>query len=231
MMAVQTPATPRRPDPSAAPSSGFLVAAVLFWIGAVVVGLLGAVVIVSFVADAGTTFDLWFLVLAVPFGLLLGAAMVTTLKAKGRRGGSLAVFLLALVAASALHGIFGLLAQQSSAQDTSAACSAEELAMLEAHSFYGDIDAPPRARHNHAIPGKAHTAGGSGAPRSSQSSPSPSGSAPGPIKAGPRDAAKPATDQSTGHRRPSPGPCCGARALLWQVRPASDRQVVMVATA
>ncbi|MFY9974196.1 MAG: hypothetical protein WAK53_08080 [Chromatiaceae bacterium] len=107
------------------------------------VGLLGAVVIVGFVADAGTTLDLWFLVLAVPFGVLLGGAMVTTRKAKGRRGGSLAVFLLSLIAAIALHGIVGLLAQQSSAQDTSAACSAEELAMLEAHSFYGDIDGPP----------------------------------------------------------------------------------------
>jgi hypothetical protein len=143
MMAVQTPATPRRPDPSAAPSSGFLVAAVLFWIGSVVVGLYGAMVIFSLVTSAGTTFDLWFLVLAVPFGVLLGGAMVATRKAKGRRGGSLTVFLLSLVVAIALHGIVGLLAQQSSEQATSEACSAEELAVLEAQSFYSDIDAPP----------------------------------------------------------------------------------------
>lgn len=143
MMAVQTPATPRRPDPSAAPSSGYRVAAVLFWIGAVVVGLVGALVIFSFVADAGTTFDLWFLILAVPFGVLLGGAMVATRLAKGRRGGSVTVFLLSLVVAIALHGIVGLLAQQSSEQATSSACSAEELAVLEAQSFYGDIDGPP----------------------------------------------------------------------------------------
>lgn len=143
MMAVQTPATPRRPDPSAAPSSGFRVAAVLFWIGAVVVGLVGAVVIFGFVADGGAAFDLWFLVLAVPFGVLLGGAMVATRKAKGRRGGSLTVFLLSLIVAIALHGIVGLLAQQSSEQATSSACSAEELAVLEAQSFYGDIDGPP----------------------------------------------------------------------------------------
>lgn len=143
MMAVQTPATPRRPDSSAAPSSGFRVAAVLFWIGAVVVGIYGALVIFSLVADAGTTFDLWFLVLAVPFGVLLGGALVTTRLAKGRRGGSVTVFLLSLVVAIALHGIVGLLAQQSSEQATSSACSAEGLAVLEAQSFYGDIDGPP----------------------------------------------------------------------------------------
>ena len=142
-MTTQTPAGPRRPDPTAAPSSGFLVAAILFWIGAVVVGLLGAVVIVSFVADAGTAFDLWYLMLAVPFGLLLGGAMVATRKAKGRHSGSLTVFLLSLVAAIALHGIVGLLAQQSSEQTTSLACSAEELVMLEAQSFYRDLDRPP----------------------------------------------------------------------------------------
>jgi hypothetical protein len=143
MMTTQTRPPPRQSEPNGEPSAGFRVAAILFWMGAVVVGLVGAVVIVGFVADAGTTFDLWFLVLAVPFGVLLGGAMVTTRKAKGRRGGSLAVFLLALVAAIALHGIVGLLAQQSSAQDASAACSAEELAMLEAQSFHGDIDDPP----------------------------------------------------------------------------------------
>lgn len=142
-MTTQTPAGPRRPDLTAAPSSGFRVAAILFWIGAVVFGLLGAVVIVSFVADAGTKLDLWYLVLAVPFGVLLGGAVVTTRLAKGRRGGSLTVFLLSLVAAIAVHGIVGLLAQQSSEQATSEACSAEELAMLEAQSFYGDLDGPP----------------------------------------------------------------------------------------
>ena len=142
-MTTQTPAGPRRPDLGAAPSSGLRVAAILSWIGAVVVGLLGAVVIVTFVADAGTKLDLWYLVLAVPFGLLLGGAVVTTRLAKGRRGGSLTAFLLSLVAAIAAHGIVGLLAQQSNEQATSQACSAEELAMLEAQSFYGDIDAPP----------------------------------------------------------------------------------------
>jgi len=142
-VAVESPPAPHRPDPSAAPSIGFLVAAVLFWIGAVVVGLFGAVVIFSLVTSAGSTFNLWFLVLAVPFGVLLGGAMVTTRQARGQRGGSLAVFLLSLVVAIALHGIVGLLAQQSSEQATSSACSAEELAMLETQSFYGDIDAPP----------------------------------------------------------------------------------------
>lgn len=77
----------------------------------------------------------------------------------------------------------------------------------------------------HAIPGKARTAGGSGAPRSSLRLPSPSESTHGPIKAGPNGANKPATDQSTMHKRPM------LRALLWQGRAASDREVVMVATA
>jgi hypothetical protein len=140
---VKTPARRGHSDPGEAPSAGYWVAPILLWIGAVVVGLVGALVIFSFTVQGGTDLDLWFLVLAVPFGVLLGSALVMTRLAKGHRAGAVAVFLLSLAAAIALHGIVGLLGQQRTRQAAAEACSVEVLAVLEAQSFYSDTDGPP----------------------------------------------------------------------------------------
>jgi uncharacterized membrane protein len=113
MMRTQTPPTPRQSEHEWEPSTGYRVAAILFWIATVVVGLYGAMGSFSLAADAGAAFVVWAvfsLVFAVLFGALLGGAIVTTRKVRNRhRGGSGKVFLWSLVAAFVLYGALGLL--------------------------------------------------------------------------------------------------------------------------
>ena len=146
----QTPAPPRQPEHDWEPSTGYRVAAILFWIATVVVGLYGAMASFSLAADAGAAFVVWSvitLISAVLFGALLGGAVITTRKVWSRqRGGSGKAFLWSLLAAFALYGALGLLglfARPDTGQAESQACSAEELAMLEEQTYYGDLDGPP----------------------------------------------------------------------------------------
>ena len=106
-MTVQTPSEFRQPTPDWEPSTGYLIAAVLLWIATVVVGLYGAMTVFGLTIDSGVHFELWWAgVVAVPVGLLLGGATVTTRKIKSRRrGGSLKVFLLSLVVTIVLYGV------------------------------------------------------------------------------------------------------------------------------
>jgi hypothetical protein len=149
-MTVQTPAPPRQPEHDREPSTGYRVAAILFWIATVVVGLYGAMGSFGLAADAGAAFVVWSafsVVFAVLFGALLGGAVVTTRKVWNRhRGGSGKAFLWSLLAAFAVYGalgLLGLLARPGTEQAESQACSADEVAMLEEQTYYGDLDEPP----------------------------------------------------------------------------------------
>lgn len=153
-MTVQTPPTPRQPERDWEPSTGYRVAAILLWIATVVVGLYGAYSSFSLAADAGAPFVVWSvitLISAVLFGALLGGARVTSRKVSNRhRGGSGKAFLWSLLAAFVLYGVLGLLgllARPGTEQAESQACSAEELAMLEEQTYYGDLDGPPAGTH------------------------------------------------------------------------------------
>ena len=94
-------------------AAGYRVAAILFWIAAVVVGLYGAYGSFSLAADAGAAFVVWAvfsLIFAVLVGALMGGAIVTTRKVWNRhRRGSGQAFLVSLGAAFVLYGAIGLL--------------------------------------------------------------------------------------------------------------------------
>jgi len=114
MMRTQTAPASRQSEHDWEPSTGYRVAAILFWIATIVAGLYGAMGSFALAADAGAAFVVWAvfsLIFAVLFGALLGGAIVTTRKVSNRHpGGSGKAFLWSQVTAFILYGALGLLA-------------------------------------------------------------------------------------------------------------------------
>lgn len=140
LMATQAPTASAPEDEVRTSSRGWRVGAVLLWMLTAMVGAGGGLLVflLSLNLDG---FFLWYL--AVPFGLLLGGAMVATRQVMGRRGSIPVVLAASLVVGVALHGMAWFLGQQRAEQSAVEACSVEELAQLEAQSFYIDLDQLP----------------------------------------------------------------------------------------
>ncbi len=122
--------------------SVFVADAVLLWLMTVGVGVVGGS-IVFMVSEYEGGFFPWYLMIAVPFGLLLGAAVIATSRATGRQGSISLVLVVSLVAALMLHGVAGFVGQQRAEQTAGEACSVERLAEFESLDFYDDLDQPP----------------------------------------------------------------------------------------
>jgi hypothetical protein len=140
-MAVQTPTPVPEHEPTSS-ATGWRVIAASLWLLTTVVGIGGGWLVFG-LAEAGAGFFPWYLVVALPFGLLLGGAVVATMLASSFRASIPIVLVTALLAGVGLHTAAGMLGEQSARRLSSEACSAAELDQFETLSFYGDLDQTP----------------------------------------------------------------------------------------
>jgi hypothetical protein len=124
------------------PSTGLRIIAVLLWLVALAAGAGGAWIVMD-LAEYEGGFLPWYLIFAVPFGLLLGAVAVGSMLALGRSPRIAPVLIGSVVVGIALFTAAGFLGARSAEQSTREACSVDELSMFEAMSFSDDFDASP----------------------------------------------------------------------------------------
>ena len=85
----------------------------------------------------------WYPLFAVPFGLLLGAAVIATLRAAGHRAPIPLVLVASVIVGLMLYAVPGFLGTQPAQQAAGEECSTEEVALFEGLSLYDDLDQKP----------------------------------------------------------------------------------------
>jgi hypothetical protein len=112
------------------------------WLVTVAVGVAGAWIVFD-PAEYEGEFLSWYPLFAVPFGLLLGAAVIATLRAAGHRAPIPLVLVASVIFGLMLYAVPGFLGTQPAQQAAGEECSTEEVALFEGLSLYDDLDQKP----------------------------------------------------------------------------------------
>lgn len=111
------------------------------WTAALVLLGGGAILVMKWVGRGDATWFPEVLVLAVPAGLVLGAAMTDTLRAYGRRPLAFIWVFYAVLVAMVGHALAGGVGSVHFAE--SGVCSPGQIAQYQALTFYDDLAQPP----------------------------------------------------------------------------------------